>query len=79
MFSRSYRLDTLYHKFLKPKNIPIDRLEEFAVSLWESRFIDFIPNKDVNNPNIERYEETEKMLLRQNQDELFKIVRSLKE
>ena len=76
MFSRSYRLDTLHHKFLKPKSISIDKLEEFAVALWEVKFIDFVPNKDLKNPNIERYEETEKMISRQHQDELFKIVGS---
>lgn len=78
MFSRSYRLDTLHHKFLKPKSIPIDRLEEFAVALWEAKFIDFVPNKDQRNPNIERYADTDKMTSREHRDELFKIVESFK-
>ena len=74
MFSRSYRLDTLHHKFLKPKGVSIEKLEELAVALWEAKFIDFVQSKDQRNPNIERYEETEKMISRQYQDELFKIV-----
>lgn len=67
---QTHRLDNLYYKFLKPKNISIEKLEDFAKSLHEKSFIVFVYGLST------RYSETEKLTSREHRDELFKIVQS---
>ncbi len=72
---RTFRLDRLYHQFLKPKNIELEKLPLFVTKLYESGFIEIFryPTSE-----LERYSETEKLANRQNRDELFKIIEGLK-
>lgn len=73
IFARTFNLTRLYHKFLKPKGIPIEKLPLLVTQLYEHEFIDLIQTEDLS----ERYTETEKLSSRQNRDELFKIVQGL--
>jgi hypothetical protein len=73
-YQKTYRLDRLYHQFLKPRSIPMDRLPFFVSKLYEHGFIEVF-----NAPfsDTERYSPTEKLLRRQDRDELFKLIGSL--
>ena len=71
---RTFRLDRLYHQFLKPKSIKLEKLPLFVTKLYESGFIDLYHNFG----DDERYSETEKLTSRNNRDELFKIIEGLK-
>ena len=73
---RTFRIDRLYFQFLKPKGIHRDKLFELFDSLYQSGFIQIVP--DDAGTNEARYIETEKLKNRQNRDELFKIVEGLK-
>lgn len=72
---RTFRLDRLYHQFLKPKGIELEKLPLLVTKLYESGFIEIFryPTSE-----LERYSETEKLANRQNRDELFKIIEGLK-
>lgn len=72
---KTFRLDNLYFKFLKPKGIPIEKLQSFADKMHEQNFIDYVY---LNPTNGLRYAETEKLTSRQYRDELFKLVESMK-
>lgn len=73
---KTFRLDKLYHQFLKPAGLPIDALPELATRLYEAGFIDLF--RDRNNPELERYAETPKLTERLARDELFKLIGRLK-
>lgn len=72
---KTFRLEKLYFKFLKPKNIPIEKLQELADLLHEQNFIHYVYQ---NQTNGLRYSETEKLTGREHRDELFKLIGSLK-
>lgn len=72
---RTYSLEKLYHKFLKQKNIPIEKLPIFVSKLYQAGFIDVFRSPE--DPDVERYSETEKLRDRRHADELFSIVQSL--
>lgn len=72
----TYRIDRLYHKFLKPEGISIEKLHFLATELFEHGFIELLRSED--DPDLERYFETEKLTSRQHRDELFKIIGGLK-
>lgn len=72
---RTFRLDRLYHQFLKPKLIPLEKLTELVEGLYQAGFIDLMPNGP-DSPD-QRYSETEKLTGREHRDELFKIVSKL--
>lgn len=74
--ARTFRLDRLYHQFLKPKGILIDQLPILVTKLYEAGFIEVF--HDELNPSLERYSETEKLTNRKHGDELFKIIGTLK-
>ena len=71
---RTFRIDRLYNQFLKPKNIPLDRLPFLVSKLYEARFIELYGQPD---SEAERYSENEKLTSRQHRDELFKIIQGL--
>lgn len=71
---RTFRLDRLYHQFLKPKNIELEKLPLFVTKLYESGFIELYHNYG----DDERYSETKKLTSRQHRDVLFKIIEGLK-
>lgn len=70
---RTFRLDRLYHQFLKPKGIELEKLPLFVTKLYESGFIELYHNFG----DDERYSETEKLTGREHRDELFKIIQEL--
>ena len=70
---RTFRTDRLYHQFLKPKNIELEKLPLLVTKLYESGFIELYHNFG----DDERYSETEKLTSRQHRDELFKIIHEL--
>lgn len=72
----TYRIDRLYHRFLKPEGIGIDKLHFLATALFDHGFIEIVRSE--TNPDDERYYETEKLTSRQHRDELFKIIGRLK-
>lgn len=69
-FKRTFKVDTLYHKFLKARNVPLEYLSELVLKLEEQKFIELIGSG-------ERYSELEKLISRQNRDELFKLIYSI--
>ncbi len=73
---RTFRLDRLYNQFLKPRGIHIDNLPLLATKLYESQFIDLVYDQD--NPDVERYSETQKLLSRNHRNELFKIIQGFR-
>jgi len=73
---RTFKMDRLYFQFLKPKGIHRDKLFELFDSLYQSGFIQIVP--DDARTNETRYIETEKLTSRNNSDELFKIIEGLK-
>lgn len=75
-YDRTFKIDRLYFQFLKPKGIPRDKLFELFDSLYQSGFIQIVPD-DVGT-NETRYIETEKLTSRNNRDELFKIIERIK-
>ena len=74
--NRTFRLDRLYHQFLKPKGIPLDKLPFLVSKLYEAGFIEVFHEN--NDPDSERYFETEKLTSREHRDDLFKIIQELK-
>lgn len=75
-FVRTFNLSRLFHKFLKPKNIGVEKLPTLVTLLFEHGFIDLLQADDFQT---ERYIELEKLTDRKNRNELFKIVQSLKD
>lgn len=74
-YSRTFSTSKLYHKFLKPENIPLEKLPFLVSKLFEANFIELYHNADFS---AERYSENEKLISKTHKDELFKIVQSLK-
>ncbi|HZX13686.1 MAG TPA: hypothetical protein VFF49_04725 [Thermodesulfobacteriota bacterium] len=70
---RTFRTDRLYHQFLKPKSISLEKLPLLVTKLSEAQFIELHHNFG----DGERYSETEKLTGRKHRDELFKILQSL--
>ena len=70
---RTFRTDRLYHQFLKPKSISLEKLPLLVTKLYEAQFIELYHNFG----DDERYSETEKLTGRENRDELFKIIQGL--
>ena len=66
---RTFRIDKLYHAFLKLKGAPKSSTYRLAETLQAKGFIDLLPG--------DRYSETDKMTLRQNQNELFRTVQEV--
>lgn len=73
--NRTFKLDRLYHRFLKPKRISIDRLPLLATKLYEQGFIEIF--RDPRDPDLERYLETDKLISGEHKNELFKLIGSL--
>lgn len=69
-FDRTYRLDRLYFKFMKPKDIPLIYLDKFAMALHEDGFINIRPNH--------RYSDTDKMVSGNHRKALFKLIEKFK-
>lgn len=69
---RTYRIDRLYHRFLKPKGIPLDQLPALATRLQTAGFIDL-----GHVAGLGRYIETTKLISRDHRDELFKLIQLL--
>lgn len=65
-FKRTFRIDRLFYKYLKPKRVGKQYLNDFAMLLEAHGFIDLLPG--------DRYQETEKLTGRDNNQELFKLV-----
>lgn len=70
---RTFRTERLYHQFLKPKGIELEKLPLLVTKLYEAQFIELYHNFG----DDERYSETEKLTGREHRDELFKIVSKL--
>jgi len=66
---RTFRIDKLYYKFLKPNRIPEYRLEEFATLMHRRKFI-IICKKN----NELRYSETDRLTSNFFKDELFSLI-----
>lgn len=73
---KTFRIDRLYHQFLKPKGIAMEKLPFLVSQLYEAEFIEVF--RDPKDPDLERYLETEKLTSRKHRDELFKIIQGLK-
>jgi len=74
-FTRTYKTERLYHQFLKPKGISIDKLPFLVARLYSQGFIELF--RSSVEPDYERYAETEKLTSRQHRDELFKLIQEL--
>lgn len=74
---KSFKLEKLYHRLLKPRGIPISGLPSLVTRLYEAGFIEVF--HIVDNPDEERYTPTDKMTSRDHRDEFFKIVNQTKE
>ena len=72
---RTFKMDRLYFQFLKPKGIHRDKLFELFDLLYQSGFMQIVP--DDAGTNEARYIETEKLTSRQHRDELFKLIQGL--
>ena len=70
--ARTFRIDRLYHRFLKPQGISIKNLGAFIVILEAMSFIKTNLEKD-------RYEETPRLSEGESKKDLFKIIQKLKE
>ena len=68
---RTFRLDRLYHQFMKPKGVPLTELQNFAVLLEAHGFI-------VSDFHLERYFEDEKLTDGKNGAELFALLQTFK-
>ena len=66
-FERTYRIDRLFHKFLKSKGVSAQHLGYLSYLLESFGFIRVSPDK-------ERYIETEKLTSGKNRETLFKII-----
>jgi hypothetical protein len=77
--NRTFKLDRLYHQFLKPKGIELLQLPFLVSKLYEAGFIEVWRDgyDHKTDSYIERYSETEKLTSRQHRDELFKIIQGL--
>ena len=73
---RTFRLDRLYHQFLKPHDLSLDHLPILVSKLFEHEFIDLF-QVDVGSDE-ERYSETDKLSSKKHKKELFNLIRSLK-
>lgn len=69
-YLRSFRLDKLYHQFLKPQGLSIELIEPLAKALESSNFIELQDN--------DRYCALDKLTQGKNRPELFKIIQKLK-
>jgi hypothetical protein len=76
MRHKKFNTNRLYHQFLKPVGIDIDRLNLFTSLMYESGFIDLYHSE--TELYIERYVELEKLTSRGHRDELFKLIQKLK-
>lgn len=68
-YKHTYRIDRLYHQFLKPKSIGANKLEELIYELTFAGFVQIVDD--------DRYFETDKLINKENKDELFKIIQRL--
>lgn len=75
-YKRTFALSRLYHQFLKPEQIPLEKLHFLDAALYDHGFIEILRSE--TNPDDERYSETEKLTSRQHRDELFKLIGRLK-
>lgn len=73
---KAHPIKQLYFQFLKPKGLPIEKLNELVTKLYESEFIDLFYKKE--NPDVEYYVELYKLTSGEFKDELFKIIGGLK-
>lgn len=69
-------LAQLYHQFLKPKDIPQDKLPLLVTQLYEAQFIELYHTNEL--PDVEVYVETLKLTNGKHRNELFKIIQQLK-
>lgn len=74
--ARTFRIDRLYHKFLKPQGMSSDLVGILATRLQDHDFIAI--HWDDERLLGDRYEETEKLTNRKNKDELFKLINEIK-
>lgn len=65
-FKRTFRKDRLYFRYLKPKRVGLQYLDDFAMLLEAKGFIDLLPG--------DRYQETDKLTDRKDNQELFKLI-----
>lgn len=70
-YDRTFRIDRLYHRFLRRQRISYEALGALSVLLEVRGFIKVTADK-------ERYSETEKLLSGEHKKELFKILQKLK-
>lgn len=70
-YKRTYRIDKLYHQFLKPKGLGYNRLLDLLDGLTRADFIEV-------DASTARYTENDKMTDGKHRKELFDIVRRLK-
>lgn len=72
MYKKKYRIDKLYHRFLRPKGIGLDKLTALYFALSEAHFIELHESESGL-----KFTETNKLLDRKNAKELFKIIQKL--
>lgn len=68
--ARTFRLDRLYHQFLKPKGIKYFYTDAFATALYNNGFITWAGEG--------RYSETRKLSDQKHRGQLFKLVQEFK-
>jgi hypothetical protein len=68
-FKRTFRLDRLYHQFLKPRGLCQADAHVLAHALTREGFIEMV--------DADRYSETEKLTSRMHRDELFRTVQGV--
>ena len=69
-FNRTFRIDKLYHQFLKPKDIKYIHVDAFAIALYNAGFIRWEGDN--------RYSETRKLIKQEHKKELFKLIQEFK-
>jgi len=65
-FKRTFRIDRLYHRYLRPRQVGLKYLNDFAMLLEAKGFILLLEN--------DRYSETSKLNNQTNNKELFALV-----
>ena len=73
---RTFRMDRLYHQFLKPNRIGMDQLPFLATKLYEAGFIEI--HAADSAIEVERYSENPKLYTGHHKKQLFTIIEDLK-
>lgn len=74
---QTYPLKKLYFMFLRPEKLNMESLPLLVSLMYEARFIDVY--RSATNPDEERFSELPKLKDKKHKDELFTLIRRIKE